>query len=546
MTTKDPLATAIVQREAEARSDRSDVEPNWELITKYTIPRKSIFYEESTQGHRKDRYVLDSTAPRSLELFASFLHSSLNNPAQQWIQTTLEEGMTVSLAEKQWFESAQAKLQMLLTTSTNIYTALHENYLDLGSIGTACLLTEKTSDNGLRVDSYHMKSIVAEEGADGTFDVFFRTQKWNKRQATQRFPGKDLGPTFMKMATRRNGTATSKKGDFIHAVFPITDEDLVSKIPPKELRRLKAKKTTIVGVWINKADEVILEVGGFRSQPYSVPRWYKVQGEPYGRSPAMTVLGDILMVNRISETVLKGAEKLVDPPLVIPEGGIVSPVRLFPGGITYSDGPIDIKPLIPPGASRIEMGTGLMEQRQKAIREGFFVPLFITPESPVKTATQILQETDERNRAVGPMLIRLHNEHFNRFIPRAFRLLDEMGVFGPKPDTLADKIKTGLRITYLSPITNSVAQNEGLSTLRLFEGIAPWAQVDEGAFDSIDIDEAVRIVHKASGAPLSMRRSKANIDSVRKARSEQQQAQQTQENTIAAVEAGAKLQAANR
>jgi hypothetical protein len=192
------------------------------------------------------------------------------------------------------------------------------------------------------------------------------------------------------------------------------------------------------------------------------------------------------------------------------------------------------------------MGTALMEQRQKAIREGFFVPLFITPDSPVKTATQVLQETDERNRAVGPMLIRLHNEHFNRFVPRAFHLLDEMGTFGPKPDGLADKIKNHLHITYLSPITNSIAQSDGLSTLRLFEGIAPWAQVDEGAFDSIDIDEAVRVVHQASGAPMSMRRTKAKVDSVRQARSEQQQAQQTQENTIAAVEAGAKLQAANR
>ena len=187
----------------------------------------------------------------------------------------------------------------------------------------------------------------------------------------------------------------------------------------------------------------------------------------------------------------------------------------------------------------------MTEQRRTAIREGFFVPLFMTPDSPIKTATQFLGEQDERNRAVGPMVVRMQHEFMDRWVPRAFRILNEQGEFGPMPDSLARKAHL-LRFKYLSPITNSISMSEGLAIARLFESLAPIYQVDEGAFDYFDVDEAVKILHKASGAPAAVERMESEVNKVRKARLERAQAQEQQAGVLAAVEAGAKLQAAQK
>lgn len=246
-----------------------------------------------------------------------------------------------------------------------------------------------------------------------------------------------------------------------------------------------------------------------------VPRWYKTRGELYGRSPAMTALPDIRMVNQMSATILRGAEKIVDPPLVIPDGGLVSPARLFPGGITYSEGTVEIKTLIPPGTSRIETGNQLLEQRQQSIREAFFTPLFVTPDSPVKTATQVLQEVDERNRAVSPMLVRVQSELFFGLIRRVYNLLLRAGRIPDPPEEMAGD---DLTVEYVSPLIASQRQMEALSTVRLYEMMAPWYGLDKGIGDHVSIDRLWPVILMGSGAPAQIAKTPSELRQFRDAR----------------------------
>jgi hypothetical protein len=257
----------------------------------------------------------------------------------------------------------------------------------------------------------------------------------------------------------------------------------------------------------------------------------------------MTVLGDIIMVNRMAATVLRGAEKLVDPPILIPDGGLVSPLRYYPGGVSYTDGDVEPRPLLPPGASRIELGDALIDKRQEAIREGFFVPLFITPDSPVKTATQVMQEVDERNRATAPMITRLHHELFNPLVRRVLSLLTSAGRLPPPPSTVDNVV---LDVEFVSPVVASQRMQEGMALMRLFEMVSPWYQVDRGAFDWFSTDAVVRVLHAATGAPASTLNTPDKVDKVRKARQNMEQAAVQQQQALAGVDVLAKLQAAQK
>jgi len=226
------------------------------------------------------------------------------------------------------------------------------------------------------------------------------------------------------------------------------------------------------------------------------------------------------MVNRMSDTILRGAEKIVDPPLVVPDGAIVSPVRLYPGGLTFVEGGAEIKSLIPPGTSRIETGNQLLIARQQAIKEAFFTPLFVTPDSPVKTATQVMQEVDERNRALSPMLVRMQSELFSRI---AMRALDILAAAGQLPLPPAELQEAGaLKLEYVSPLIASQKQLEGLALARTFEQMSFWAQVDKGFFDWIDTDKVAQRIPLANGVDATFIKSETVVKSVRKARAEQE------------------------
>ena len=61
----------------------------------------------------------------------------------------------------------------------------------------------------------------------------------------------------------------------------------------------------------------------------------KASNEIYGRSPAMTALPDVKMLNEMSKTTIKAAQKQVDPPLLVPDDGFLLPVRTVPGGLNF-------------------------------------------------------------------------------------------------------------------------------------------------------------------------------------------------------------------
>ncbi len=534
----DKLARAVLAREEHERAERLDLEALWQRIGRHVIPRNATFTEEVSRGVHRNRFVLDSTAPRSLELFASFLHTLLNNPATQWFKIKVEDGEEINknIQVQKWLEQAQKiMLRSMSSQSANLYPQLHQIYLDLGAFGTAILYVETDDAGRLRLRAYHLADCLITEDASGFVDGMYRQFKLSPRQAKQRWPDRPLGRQVDE--AKGKGKNTLKKVRFIHAVFSRDDEELAPLVP----KRIMNRGTPFISVWVNAIDRKTIGTGTYEEFPYMVPRWYKVRGDKYGRSPAMTVLPSIQMVNRMKETILRGAEKLVDPPLLLPDGGLVSPIRLFPGGISFSEGNVKPEALIPPGASRIEVGNELLQKEQEAIREGFFVNLFQTPGSPVKTATQVLEEVDERNRAVSPMLINTQSELFHPFINRVFNIHMRAGKFPELPVALENIV---IDIEYISPLAASQQQMEGLSVLRLFEGLAPWSEIDPGIFDNFDMDEVAKVLHKASGAPAFIQRPKSKIVDIRTARAERQAADRAAGQAFEGAQATAKLLAA--
>jgi hypothetical protein len=541
------LAEAICLREAALRGEQSVYTNLWQELSDYLWPEKAEFTVQVSPGVVRNRGLLDSTGARSLELFGSFLHNMLNNPDSKWFGVGASGAgfdFAKDVSIRSGIEETERTLMEFMSHPTSrLYQNLHVNYLDLGAYGTSCIFAERIG-RFFRTEDIHLANFVFEEDAFGFPNAVFRRHEFNHDQARQRF-GRNALTTYEGTEPDQGedpAKASEKKVKFVHAVFPSAPQAymLAQKVPEKH------RGDNFVSVWVNTETKRVVDIKGEQTHPYTVARWYRNGRDKWGRSPGMTALPDIRMANRMMDTILRGAEKIVDPPLFVRDGSLMSPLRLFPGGLTFGDGDPP-SPLIPPGASRIEMGNALLEQRQQAVRDAFFIPLFATPDSPVKTATQVLQEVDERNRAISPMIVRLQEELHSRLIERAYDLGVQAGAVAPLPEQLLD---AGVRIEYKSPLSASRHQLEALGTIRMFEGLALLAQIDPEVFDEFDAKKAALVIHAGSGAPFGMRRSEAEKRQLRaqRAAAEQQAAalQAASQAVIPAVEATAKMMAAQR
>ena len=536
----DKVAEAIIQRHEELLKspERASIQNLWQEISRYILPHESSFLEPvaASGGTLRRRDLLDSTAMRSLELFASSIHSLMNNPASQWFRMGIAgtEQRKLPKSMQEMLDTVSTEMLRYMTgRSVNIYSHLHTTYLSLGGFGTACLYIG--AGDPLLMREFPMADICIDEDANGVIDTVYRMERMTVRQMMQRWPGRvpeDFGH-------RAEAGSPNDRLEVVHAVFPSTDLPLLieQNMAGHDMGQLQraldqARLLPWMSVWINKTDAVTIHIGGFDALPYVIPRWYKSRGEIYGRSPGMTTLPDARMTNRMMETIVRGAEKLVDPPLMLPHGSLISPLRAWPGSITYTDGIVDPRPLLPPGASRVEYGQELLLTRQQAIREGFFTPLFATPDSPVMTATQVLHQADERNRAIAPMLIRMQEELFHPLLFRVFNLLRKAGALSIPGELEGQE----LDIEYVSPLRAAHKQSEALGTVRIMEQLAPWAGLDPTVLDLFDPESVANIVHSGSGAPADILRTTAQMRAVREQRAEQAAAESRMAN-VDAVEA---------
>lgn len=532
------LAQAIKRLDEKARDDRGSFESEWEDIANHVLPREATFTERTPKGKDRRRHVLDSTAPQSVELFASQLNSLLTNPAKQWFRLNFGQTSAETPAPlKKWGEEVETiMLDRLRSDAVNTPGHFHNQYLSLGAFGTSVLFVDTDPQGRLRLQSPHLQDVAFFENPQGFVDRVFRRFRITPVQAQQQFQA-DNDELSESLAGQKAEQDPYKEVDMVHGVFPIdgSQPDLEQKLPA---RVREANNANFASVWIAPDDQAVIRTSFYVEMPYMVPRWYKVRQDRYGRSPAMTAMPDIRMVNRMQETILRGAEKLVDPPLTVPDGGIVSPVRLQPGGITYTEGQAQPQPLIPTGASRIDVGGQLLAQKQTSIRQAFFVSLFMTQESPVKTATQVAQEVDERNRALAPMLLRLQAELLQPFVRRVFGLLWRGGAFNDPPDTfdIGD-----VDVDFVSPLTSSQKQEEALGLQRLMEVVLTYANADEGVLDLFDTDEIARVAQEGTGAPDRILRNEAEIRRLRQRRAEQQRRQERLEQINQGAEAAADL-----
>lgn len=519
--------SAIIAKCESLKSFRSPWENLWQDCTNYVNPNRGDFSTEKYRGsqHRVD-LIYDTTAPLANEQLASGLHSFLTSPSQRWFQLkTFDDELNKELGVKSWLEESTQILydRVFNSPSTNFNSQAHELYLDLGSFGTGVMMVQDVPGDGITFRTYHLADCYIQENDKGFVDTLYRRYKRTGKQLMERF-----GDAVPKAVVDMTYKDPYKEFEVIHAVEPSETYGIPNK---------KATDKEFKSCYILLEEKALLEESGFDEFPYMVPRWQKVAGEIYGRSPAMTSLPDIKMVNTMMKTIIKSAQKMVDPPLLVPDDGFILPVRTVPGGLNfYRAGTQEkIEPLETRG--RPDIGFDLLENRRQHILSAFHVDWLKMPEQKAgrMTATEVVARQEEKMRLMGPMVGRLQVELLGPMIERVFNIMVKQGAIPEAPAALEGM---DMKIEYTSPMARAQKSGQLMAINRLFESMVPLFQAKPELLDNMQTDETFRYFHHLLDAPAAILAPMEEVEQVRQERQEQQQAMmeaeqaQTQSNAM--------------
>ena len=393
----------LVQLYKRALNEREIWLPRWKDAMRYTIPTDDT--DVAT--------LFDATASDAVDNLAASMYSLLTPPESLWINLVRESDLSPDA------ETATLMLRAHLNDS-NFYTTVHQCYIDLVVLGTACLFMAENpigSDSAFSFTAIPMKDIAILPG------MVFHTTSLPACDLMERYP------------------------DF---VFPNNMRDTIKSDPQTPIRLVQALIGKDFTAWVDVGGDFennVVARGTFETNPYIIFRWSLVSGELYGRGPVLRALPDIKTANKVVELVLKNATIAVSGIWQADDDGVInlSNINLTPGAIIpKAVGSSGLTPL--QSGSDFDVSQIVLRDLRDRIRHTLLADRLGLLSDKEMTATEILARNSDMVRILGATYGRLLNEFIKPLCERGLQILSRRG--------LIDEISlhSDAELKYIAPI----------------------------------------------------------------------------------------------
>ena len=498
MAVADERAVILLRRLSKLELQRSTWESHWQELADYMRPRKAdIVMKSETPGRKRTEQIFDGTAVRAAEMLSASLHGMLTNMSTSWFSLRYRDPqLQLDDEAREWLLSAEDAMYTAFHRS-NFQEQIQELYDDLVVFGTGTMMIEPDESSNFRFSTRHIAEIYLAENAQGRVDTVYRKFKMTARAAIDQFGEAEVSDRI-KHTEQRD---PYEMIEIVHVVQPRNDRD------PAKINKLNKAFSSF---YLDREDQQVLSESGYDEFPYVCPRWLKSSTElGYGRSCGMTALADTKVLNRMSEVNLRAAQKVTDPPLMVPDDGFMLPIRVVPGGLNfYRSGTRDrLEPLNI--ASNTPVALNMEEQRRQAVRSAFYVDHLQLNQGPNMTATEVLQRTEQSMRMLGPVLGRLQSELLQPMINRCWAIMSKQEAFPQPPEFLQGA--GDIEIEYVSPLARAQRKGDAQSLVQLMEFMQPLMAIDPGIADFLDMDGMAQHLIKTLSIPATVVRGEQEV-----------------------------------
>ena len=506
-------------------------DPHWKEVIDYLMPMRGRFTasgDAPNRGHRRGVKILDSVGTQALRMLAAGMHGGLTPLSRPWFRLGVpDQDMQGASEVRQWLAEAERRIVHALAKS-NFYETVSSFYFELAGIGTAVMLCLDDFPGGVRFFAPTVGEYYLAANAKGEVDTLYRLFWMTARQMEQQF-GRGRLSHQVRSALDANPFTWFK---VIHAVEPNA---------ARQPGKADSANKPYASFYLEEGGREFLSRGGFDEQPFVAARWDVTGSDAYGRSPGMDVLGDIKMLQAMSDAQLRAVHLSIAPPLTIPRS-LQATLNLLPGGRNVVDpGSQDVvRPIyqVSPNLQGMEVK---LEQVRSAIRGGFFNDLFMTlRDNPDMTATEVAERHEEKLLLLGQVIERIQSEVLDPIVGRVFYVLARQGAIPAPPGLLAGQ---ELKVEYVSMLAQAQKAVGTQNISRFLSFVSGAAQIQPQVLDKLDVDAAVDEYAEAVGVPPKLLVDAKAVARTRQARAQAQAAQaQAQAQAAQAAEQRADAQ----
>jgi len=516
-----------------ATQERTNVERVWREIAEFIVPSQNSKFTNSgkqSKGNRKDSRTFDITAISACRDLAASMHSTITNPATKWSKLRFKQtALNNDDDGNMWTSNATIEVHNALSDS-NFDDQIGIGYQSHSGFGTMVLLHDELRENGqytgMNFATWHLGEVAYAENSKGMVDCVYHKFDFTLKQAYEEF-GDAIGEDLIK----KMEATPLEEIDFYHCVYMRDKKD----VKLNEFGEAPANHRPVASMYVMAKGSKVVKEDGYYEFPVYVSRWSTQPGEIYGFGPSHVALPDVLTINVLTRTLLKGLAKAIDPVIFQEQNNIITG-DMRPGKLVSVRSIAGIKEGVT--QSRFDIGFLQAKELKDAIKAAFYVDKLMLPprtETGEMTAYEIQQRLEQMQVVLGPPLSRANHEVFEPLIMRTLKILMRAGKIPPIPESVRSKITTrdaygNKTIDLEIAFVNSLARSQQMSELRnisaYVQEVSQMGQLTQTpTIDLIDTDEVAEVMARIRDIPEQLTRTDEEVAAIRGQREQAAQAQ---------------------
>lgn len=456
--------TEIVRRVNILKALRSNVEAMWNDIDRFGAPLRlgNMYQRDMTEQMvtwQRDE-IYDSTAIWASQTLAANIHGVITNPSFKWYDYLfMGRILNQDPMARSWIQDC-TEISYENLYNSNFDPEISSFFQDLVQAGNGVMVEEVEKEDpldwqGVNFSCIPVKEFFFERDHRGNLYRAYRWLEWTAVEIKSKWRDalKPLPPEIA--ACLDEGGDPTKKFTVIFGIYFREDKakNLGSMQTLADSERPFGSKYAL-----HISGDELGDEGGYYDMPAVHVPYEKTSGSMWGHSPMMVMIPTIKYINAWMEMQDMSVRKMVDPPMLVRQRGLLSDLNLKPGQYTLvSDVERDIKPLITNG--RIDFSQMTLKELRDMVRAAFHVDELQLRESPQMSATEAQIRYELMNRVLGPTMGRVQNGGLDPLLMRHFMALLRNKQFPPMPDIVLEK-RAQFKVHYSGPLVRAQKMDE--------------------------------------------------------------------------------------
>lgn len=439
-----------LKRLTNLETERSSWINHWQDLNDYILPRRLRYLQtERNQGWKRHDKIINNAATRAARTLGAGKMAGETSPARPWVRYAVPDDLINDHEAVVWVSDTYKKVNAVFDRS-NIYSRIHEMWLQQGIFATATLYVEEDEEHDARGYIFPLGQYCLASSGKGRVDTIFRAFDMTVEQVVVEFGKENCSITVQQKWALRQYDDWVR---ILHIIEPNRNRDS---------GKIDNKNMPFVSKWWERDApqdwDRPLRKSGYEEQPFFVARWNVIGEDIYGSDcPGMDCLGDNKGMQVIEKRKAEAVDKTVRPPMKAPVSAKTQRLSMLPGDVSYVDESAQsakYEPAIEIRAESITAASESINDHVDRINQTFYVHLFLAmlmrsdnrgKQPP--TAAEVRMIDAEKLLMLGPVVTRDNDDVLDPLHNRIVRILARRGKLLPLPKSLRGRT---IKIQYIS------------------------------------------------------------------------------------------------